>query len=287
MSSGPEHAFDHHLQEIGEDHQPEKHERHIVPEVGEVTTGAGIDPQTLQGAGRSSPRIRTQTIVKPTVEHAAWIVPIIKPDTIVRFWKSMIATERSTTVPTAVREIFLDPTPITRRHYRVFSVVVKMGSVPRTQSLSMGENKLEPVNRHEREALLDRVDREGATVGAKIPERLTIGGEVLELRDRILGFQGETPSDEDAIHDLTVALRGARKNRHDRLESDENLEYETGERLVEEIIGIDRALIALRSIGESDDIEAAIRRQEVADTERWRHFIKKASTNELDRGLTR
>ena len=143
------------------------------------------------------------------------------------------------------------------------------------------------VNRHEREILLGRVEREGATVGAQIPDRLAVGGEVIPLRDRVLAFHRVNDPDEEGVKALTVALRGARKERLERIESDPALDRSAAEEIVNEVIGIDRALETLRSVGNEVDIEAEMERQKVADSERWQHFLKKARRDGVDRGLSR
>lgn len=140
------------------------------------------------------------------------------------------------------------------------------------------------VNAHERQSLLDRVDREGATVGTQIPETLELEDGRVALRERILSLQraGSLDPDQEADrHELVVALRRGRSERYSRLESDPDLDRETGETLVAEIIGIDRALAALRDLEESDNIEALIQRKQVENTQRWRHFIDQASLSDL------
>lgn len=141
---------------------------------------------------------------------------------------------------------------------------------------------------YEREALLERVDRESATIGTSIPERLVLDGDPVALKERIVTLQRrESLSDEDeADRDaLLVALRGKRLELRDRLEHGD-IDRETGETLVEEIVAIDRARAALRAVGTDTDIEEEIREQEVADAERWRSFVKRTRGG-LDRSLGR
>lgn len=141
---------------------------------------------------------------------------------------------------------------------------------------------------YEREALLERVDRESATIGTSIPERLVLDGDPVALKERIVTLQRrESLSDEDeADRDaLLVALRGKRLELRDRLEHGD-IDRETGGTLVEEIVAIDRARAALRAVGTDTDIEEEIREQEVADAERWRSFVKRTRGG-LDRSLGR
>ena len=80
---------------------------------------------------------------------------------------------------------------------------------------------------HERKQLLARIEREGATVGASIPETIDV----------------------------------------------------QGERLVESIVGIDRALNALGDLG-TTDIEREADAKDAADRKRWMSFLKQALGNE-------
>lgn len=141
---------------------------------------------------------------------------------------------------------------------------------------------------HEREALLARIDREGATVGTRIPERAEVAGEEIALRRRVLRLQNADPltgADRDERDRLVRALRQNRRDLVERLE-EAPIDRPTGERLVDRIVGIDRAMGALRAAGEDDDIEEAIRQQRVADVERWRSFVKRTRQG-LDRSFDR
>ncbi len=141
---------------------------------------------------------------------------------------------------------------------------------------------------YEREALLERVERESATVGASIPERLRIEGETVALRDRILALQRMDTLDEPAREErdrLLVALRGKRQTLRDQLEHDP-IDRQAGEEIAERIIDIDRARAALRQVGEDTDIADKIRQQRVEDVERWRAFVKR-TRGDLERSLAR
>lgn len=141
---------------------------------------------------------------------------------------------------------------------------------------------------YERQALLERVERDSATVGASIPERLELEGRTVSLRDRILALQRADalgPAQESERDELLVALRRKRTELLDRLEHGD-IDHSTGEALASAIIDIDRARAALRSAGDDVDIEEEIREQRVADAERWRSFIKQ-SRRGIERSLDR
>ncbi|WP_336327988.1 DUF5788 family protein [Halovenus sp. HT40] len=140
-----------------------------------------------------------------------------------------------------------------------------------------GEPDGDPVRKFERKQLLERIERESATVGASIPDEITIQGEeinlqefVFEIRRRETIPQGE----RERVERAKKNLRRERLQRKQRIE-DEPITFEEGERLAEAIIGIDRALNELESLGPVD-IEGEAQAQEAADRKRWMKFLKKA-----------
>ena len=143
---------------------------------------------------------------------------------------------------------------------------------------------------YERKQLLERVEREGATVGADIPETITIQGEEVDLQQFVFEIKRrETvpPGERDRVEQ---AKRNLRRERLDRLELIEagDISRERGEELARSIIGIDRALNALESLGPTD-LEREQKAQQAADKKRWMSFLKKAlgqeDTNNARRGL--
>ena len=130
---------------------------------------------------------------------------------------------------------------------------------------------------HERKQLLDRLDREGATVGVDIPDRIEVQGEEIDLEGFVFEIKRrETiPAGErDRVEQAKRNLRRERLQRRQRIESGD-VSYEEGERLAETIIGIDRALNALESLGPTD-LEAESEANEQADRKRWLSFLQKA-----------
>lgn len=130
---------------------------------------------------------------------------------------------------------------------------------------------------YERKQLLERVERESATVGAEIPERITVQGEELDLQKFVFEIKRRDtiPAGErDRVDEAKRNLRRERLQRKQQIEDGE-LSYETGEQLVEAIVGIDRALNALEQLG-STDLESEAKRKETADRKRWMSFLKQA-----------
>jgi hypothetical protein len=133
------------------------------------------------------------------------------------------------------------------------------------------------VKEYERKQLLERVERESATVGAEIPERITVQGEEIDLQEFVFEIKRRDtiPSGErDRVDRAKRNLRRERLQRKQRIEEG-SISYEEGAELVEAIVGIDRALNALEGLGPTD-LEAAEQRTEAADRKRWLSFLQQA-----------
>jgi hypothetical protein len=145
------------------------------------------------------------------------------------------------------------------------------------------------VKEYERKQLLERVEREGATVGADIPERIEVQGEPVDLREFVFEIQRRdtVPAGErERVERAKTNLRRERLERKQRIE-DGDLAREEGERLVRAVIGIDRALNALENLGPTD-LEAEMEAQEQADRKRWMTFLQKAlGQDDADTGRRR
>ena len=134
---------------------------------------------------------------------------------------------------------------------------------------------------YERKGLLERVEREGATLGASIPESVSVQGEDIDLREFVFEIKRRETIPEgerDRVEQAKRNLRRERLQRKNRLE-EADITKEEGERLVESIIGIDRALNALESLGPTN-LEAEGRAKEAADQKRWMSFLQQALGNE-------
>jgi hypothetical protein len=133
------------------------------------------------------------------------------------------------------------------------------------------------VKEFERKQLLERVDREAATVGAEIPETIAVQGEEVDLQEFVFEIKRrETvpPGERDRVEQAKRNLRRERIERLERIEAGE-VSYAEGERLAESIIGIDRALDALEGL-DATDLEREAEAKEAADRKRWMKFLRKA-----------
>jgi hypothetical protein len=138
-------------------------------------------------------------------------------------------------------------------------------------------NREGDVKEYERKQLLERVEREGATVGADIPEAIDVQGESINLREFVFEIKrlDTVPEGElDRVDEAKKNLRRERLQRKQLLEEGD-ISREKGEELVGAIIGIDRALNALESLGPTD-LERESKAKEAADQKRWMSFLKQA-----------
>ena len=130
---------------------------------------------------------------------------------------------------------------------------------------------------YERKQLLERIGREGSTLGVDIPDRIEVQGEEIQLREFVFEIKRRetVPAGErDRVEGAKRNLRRERLERKELIEAGE-ISFEEGEEIARAIIGIDRALEALESLG-PESVESEAKRQEAADTKRWMDFLKKA-----------
>ena len=129
----------------------------------------------------------------------------------------------------------------------------------------------------ERKQLLERVNRESATVGVDIPDAIDVQGEEVELRDFVFEIKRRDTIPEGERERVDRAKKNLRRERLERLQRIEENEvsYEEGERLVESIVGIDRALNALEQLRPAN-LEQEAQLQEAQDQKRWMNFLKQA-----------
>jgi predicted Zn-dependent peptidase len=131
------------------------------------------------------------------------------------------------------------------------------------------------VKEFERKQLLERVDREGSTVGAAVPEQIEVQGEPFELREFVFEIKRRdtVPAGErERVEQAKKNLRRERLLRRQTIETGE-VSYSRAQELADSILGIDRALNALESL-EPTDLEAEASAKEAADRKRWLDFLK-------------
>jgi|AntRauMinimDraft_4_1070384.scaffolds.fasta_scaffold02934_4 hypothetical protein len=146
------------------------------------------------------------------------------------------------------------------------------------------------MNESLREELLDRVNSRTATIGASVPDTVSIDGTAVDLSEFIVetrAIETVPPEIDRKVSSVKAVLRAERERRMDRLkgtegvdagaddaanDADAQLDRETAEALADEIVGIDRALNALDTIRHPD---FADEHQSAAldGHERWLSFV--------------
>lgn len=125
-----------------------------------------------------------------------------------------------------------------------------------------------------REELLERIRRKTATIGEQIPDSVEIDGEPFPLREFVWETkrQGHVPPNRrEEVQTVRGHLVEKRTELVTRLEEAPITEPE-GERLASTIIGIDRAITALKNLYETDLSERS-HEEYVEGTRRWMDFI--------------
>jgi hypothetical protein len=140
------------------------------------------------------------------------------------------------------------------------------------------------VKEYQQKQLLERVNREGATVGADIPDRITVQGEEVDLRTFVFEIKRRETVPAGERERVERAKKNLRRERLQRVQQIERNEvtYEDGRELVESVIGIDRALNALEQL-RAPDLEREAEAQEAADQKRWMKFLRQALGRESTR----
>ena len=129
---------------------------------------------------------------------------------------------------------------------------------------------------YQREALLERADRDSVSVGTRVPEKVELEDGELALNEYVFEARAGEVDDED-LKQKKKLLRRKRAALLDEI-SEKEMSYEEGEKLVERVAGIDRALNILQ--GTAGSIEAEARAKEKADEKRWIDFVKKVTGSE-------
>ena len=143
----------------------------------------------------------------------------------------------------------------------------------RVFSLKKAARVQQAMKEYEREALLERADRDSVSVGTRVPETVEVEGGELALNEYVFEARAGGVDDED-VKEKKKLLRRKRASLLDEIREGD-LNYEEGERIVERVAGIDRALNILQGTGSG--VEAEARAKEKADEKRWLDFLKKVT----------
>lgn len=130
---------------------------------------------------------------------------------------------------------------------------------------------------YERVGLLERIEREGSTIGATIPEEIDIEGERVPLQATVVELTGTddlTADNRERLGSLVRGLRGHRRSLKRQIEAGA-CTREEGEAIVDRIAGIDRAITALEAAGGPSVADQAKARERM-DQRRWMSFLREA-----------
>ncbi len=146
--------------------------------------------------------------------------------------------------------------------------------------------RVKAVQEFQRKQLLERIEREGATVGADIPDEIEVQGEFIDLQTFVFEIKRRETVPQGERERVTQAKKNLRRERLQRKQriEDEDISFEDGEAIARAIIGIDRALNALENLGPTD-LEKESELQETQDKKRWTKFLKKALGHQDDSGV--
>lgn len=131
------------------------------------------------------------------------------------------------------------------------------------------------MNQRQRERLLGRVERPSGTIGKEVPEELTVQGTTIDLKAFVFDCErlDTIPEDErDRIEDVKTNLKRERLERKQRIARDD-ISFEEGERLVQSIRGIDRAINALAGL-DSPSIGEQLRQKKLQDARELLSLIR-------------
>ncbi|PSP70004.1 hypothetical protein BRC79_03125 [Halobacteriales archaeon QH_8_67_27] len=134
------------------------------------------------------------------------------------------------------------------------------------------------MNERERQRLLDSTQRKSGTIGEEIPETVTVQGSEVDLREFVFECKRlkAVPDEErERIEEMERKLKRERLARKQRI-ADDDITYEEGERLVDVIRGLDRALNALEGL-DSPSLSEELRRKRIRDAEKLLSLVEQAT----------
>ena len=126
-----------------------------------------------------------------------------------------------------------------------------------------------------RRRLLDRIDRPSQTVGATMPDELTVEGTTIDLTEFVFECERlETIPDaeRDRVEEAKRTLRRERLRRKQRV-ADEDITVDEAETLVESIHGFDRALNALEGL-DTPDYDEQLRQKRLDDARELLELVR-------------
>lgn len=125
---------------------------------------------------------------------------------------------------------------------------------------------------------MNRIGRQTATIGQRIPETIDVDGEPFELRAFVMETKSQgaiPPSKRESVRAVRSKLKRERERRTSRLES-APLSEDEATRLADTILGLERAVTALGNLSEPD-FDGRSTEAELQGTRRWIEFVDQLS----------
>ena len=135
------------------------------------------------------------------------------------------------------------------------------------------------MNERERQRLLDSTQRKSGTIGEEIPETVTVQGSEVDLREFVFEckhLEAVPDEERERIEEMEQKLKRERLARKQRI-ADDDITYEEGERLVDVIRGLDRAINALEGL-DSPSLSEELRRKRIRDAEKLLSLVEQATS---------
>jgi hypothetical protein len=129
-----------------------------------------------------------------------------------------------------------------------------------------------------REILMSKVDKDSATVGIEIPDSMTVQGREIPLHKIVFDICSteDVPEKYDMnVDEVKLMLRRERNNLISEIENDDDITKKKGEKNVNKINQINRALSFIKDADRDIDVEAEIKKSEAQSTKRWKNFLDK------------
>lgn len=137
-----------------------------------------------------------------------------------------------------------------------------------------------PLSKVERDNYLIRLQKEFASTGATIPERISIDGKEIKLKSYVFDIfkkKGNLSPGEQAEVDHTAALlQKKRREITSRISASVELTRREADELYNTVLGIDRALDTLyRAHEPRSSAQDEAKKAKVQDGRRWLNLVKK------------
>ncbi len=128
------------------------------------------------------------------------------------------------------------------------------------------------ISNRERQELMRLMEDPATAVGIQIPGSIIWNGKEIKLRNEIWELTHDESEGERRKKELLEILNNLINEKIERIRTGD-ITMEEGEHLVEECVGLERAVDDLQN--RNRDIEEDMKNREIKDHKRWLKFIKR------------